>query len=442
VLLPALGAGLLEALIRLQPHRINALRASIPSASDLAGRVGLAPGPDLWSIYSNTVLGVLPEPWVGGSSGGIRWGALEAMAAEPTRPLTTLDREMLAAAKADGRVAALASLGACQPRFLPECGGNGTIDKQTVSKHVSNLVDHAWVNEIRMYAAIESQDAGELANAVRVGLLIATALELRGRDGAWGQGKRVEYLTHAAVLAALESPAAREFVPSLSDIYSTLPTDVPNAHVWQALRADSLEQICTMLADKSPGWRNYLSGETRLGALTVPIEDFTRLMTNLSAVPSAQRRPSVSLQPPHSFTAFSSDGLFVDRPEHCVSTADTTSLQLAGIRVWLALERYYQKHGEYPATLNELEAGRSTPDPMTAKPFDYRRIDGVHRFDAFDSTRGFLLSSRGSDDREDLLETSASLPPVRMLPRAGRYRFDLGVPKLTGPRDILINAAN
>lgn len=443
LLLPTLGFGLLEALIRLQPHRIDALRASIPTASDLSGRVSLDPGPDLWSIYSSTVLRVLPEPSPAvGSFDVIRWGALEAMPAEPTRQLTTRQREMLAAAKADGRFAALASLGVCQPRFLPESGGNGTIEAQTVSAHVSNLVSHGWLNEIRMYAAIESTDAAELANAVRVGLLIATALELRGRDGAWGQGKRIEYLTHAAVLAALESPSAREFVPSLSDIYSALPTGVPNAHVWQALQADSSEQICTRPAGKSPGWRDYLSGKTRLGALTGPIEDFTRRMTNLSAVPAAQRHPSVSLQPPDSLADFFSDGSFVDTPEQCLSTADTTSLQLAGIRVWLALESYYQKHGEYPATLTELEAGRSTPDPLTGRPFDYRRIDGVHRFDAFDSTRGFLLSSRGSDDRADLLETSASLPPVRMLPRAGRYRFDLGVPKLTGPRDILINAAN
>ncbi|MCX5690780.1 MAG: hypothetical protein NTV94_13525 [Planctomycetota bacterium] len=443
LLLPALGFGLLEALIRLQPHRIDALCASIPTASDLSGRVSLDPGPDLWSIYSSTVLGVLPEPSPAvGSFDVIRWGALEAMPAEPTRQLATREREMLVAAKADGRVAALASLGVCQPRFLPESGGNGTIDTQTVSAHVSNLVNHAWLNEIRMYAAIESRDAGELANAVRVGLLIATALELRGRDGAWGQGKRIEYLTHAAVLAALESPSAREFVPSLSDIYSALPTGVPNAHVWQALQADSLEQICTRLASKSPGWRDYLSGKTRLGALTGPIEDFTRLMTNLSAVPAAQRRPSVSLQPPDSLADFFSDGSFVDTPEHCVSTADTTSLQLAGIRVWLALERYHQKRGEYPASLTEMEAERSTIDPLTGRPFDYRRIDGVQRFDTFDSTPGFLLSSRGGDDREDLLETSASLPPVRMLPRAGRYRPSLGVPKLTGPRDILINATN
>ncbi|MFN7022326.1 MAG: hypothetical protein ACK4WH_13495 [Phycisphaerales bacterium] len=79
---------------------------------------------------------------------------------------------------------------------------------------------------------------------------------------------------------------------------------------------------------------------------------------------------------------------------------DQVELSRRGLRVQIALERYWRRHGRYPERLEELigPGFEGVPlDPWSGKPLGYKRIDsGTDPLG-----RGYLLYSFGADGKDD-----------------------------------------
>lgn len=79
---------------------------------------------------------------------------------------------------------------------------------------------------------------------------------------------------------------------------------------------------------------------------------------------------------------------------------DQVELSRRGLRVQIALERYWRKHGRYPDRLEELigPGFEAVPlDPWSGRPMGYKRIDsGTDPLG-----RGYLLYSFGADGKDD-----------------------------------------
>ncbi len=76
-----------------------------------------------------------------------------------------------------------------------------------------------------------------------------------------------------------------------------------------------------------------------------------------------------------------------------VMRRDDTIARINGTRIFIALHRYAQRHGTYPASLSVLASGlkwTAPLDPFSGGPFKYKRTD-----------KGFLLYSIGSNLKDD-----------------------------------------
>ena len=86
-------------------------------------------------------------------------------------------------------------------------------------------------------------------------------------------------------------------------------------------------------------------------------------------------------------------GLLTPRISSALARRDNTQALVAMWRLGLALKRYQAAHGQYPATLADLQKAldwKIPPDPFSGKPYVYRR-EGA----------GFLVYSVGPDMQDD-----------------------------------------